>query len=92
MSSTSTFERGVAAAGAKAIAYLAKIGMLPALEYGMARLLEKSPSPSSAWEAWVVLSAEITQSIKAQDGGGESKDDAAEELLSVFVATKVRSE
>ena len=70
-------------------AYLEKIGLRDVLEQGVVELLEVCPRPSSLLEALVLLSAQITQAIQAQDGG-ESKD-AGTGLISVFVEDMVRA-
>ena len=70
-------------------AYLEKIGLRDVLEQGVVELLEVCPRPSSLLEALVLLSAQITQAIQAQDGG-ESKD-AGTVSIPVFVKELVRA-
>ena len=83
---------GRAAATKAREAYLEEIGLGDVLDQGVAQLLKLCPRPASRKAAWRVLSAQITQDIDAQDGDGESKDAAAaENTISVFVDTQVRS-
>ena len=77
------------ATAAKVHALLDKFGLLRAFE-GAAQALEGTPAPSTQTEALHVLTAQLTHDIDAEDGG-ESKDAAAAETISVFVETQVRS-
>ena len=92
MSSTPSLPPGDAAGqAATAEAFLEEIGLHDVLEQDVMRLLKVCPRPSSLLEALRVLSAQMTRNIEALEGG-ESKDAAAaENTISVFVETQVRS-
>ena len=68
-------------------AFLGEIGLAPILATGVVQMLKACPRPSSLMDAWVLLSAQITLAIKAQDGG-ESKD---AEVITVLVEEMVRA-
>ena len=68
-------------------AFLGEIGLAPILSTGLVQMLKACPRPSSLMEAWVLLSTQITQAIKAQDGE-ESKDT---EVITVLVEDMVRA-
>ena len=73
----------------KARVFLGEIGLAPILAKGVGQMLRACPRPSSLLEALVLLSAQITQAIQAQDGG-ESKD-AGTVSIPVFVKELVRA-
>ena len=69
--------------------FLGKIGLAPILAKGVGQMLRACPRPSSLLEALILLSAQITQAIRAQ-AGGESKD-TGEVQIPVFVEELVRA-
>ena len=68
-------------------AFLGEIGLAPILAKGLVQMLKTTPRPRSLMAAWVLLSTQITQAIKAQDGG-ESKD---ADVITVLVEDMVRA-
>ena len=71
----------------QARAFLGEIGLAPILAKGLVQMLKTTPRPRSLMAAWVLLSTQITQAIRAQDG--EESKDAGPELISVFVEEMV---
>ena len=76
-------------AAEKARVFLGEIGLAPILAKGVGQMLRACPRPSSLLEALVLLSAQITQAIRAQ-AGGESKG-TGEVQIPVFVEELVRA-